>query len=105
VLLIWNFKYGISILLVEYIFFNNNNNNNNNNLFTAIGLLLGGSGYFTCKQNMKLVTTECKSEGLHEKHVVETWNLGNHLSIDRNTIVKAHFILEKLWQQLHVSAT
>ena len=24
-------------------------------LFTAIGLLPGGSGYFTCKQNMKLV--------------------------------------------------
>jgi hypothetical protein len=31
---------------------NNNNNNNNNNLFTAIGLLPGGSGYFTCIQNM-----------------------------------------------------
>ena len=36
----------------------NNNNNNNNNyyyyyLFTAIGLSPDGSGYFTCKQNMK----------------------------------------------------
>ena len=41
----------------------------------------GGSGYFTCKQNMKLVTTKFKSGGLHEKHVVATWNLGNHLSI------------------------
>ena len=41
----------------------------------------GGSGYFTCKQNMKLVTTKFKSEGLHEKHVVATWNLENHLSI------------------------
>jgi len=50
-------------------------------LFTAIGLLPGGSGYFTCKQKMKLVTTRFKSEGLHEKHVVATWNLGNHLSI------------------------
>ena len=50
-------------------------------LFTAIGLLLGGSGYFTCKQNMKLVTTKFKSGGLHEKHVVATWNVGNHLSI------------------------
>jgi len=29
---------------------------------------------------MKLVTTEFKSERLHEKHVVATWNLGNHLS-------------------------
>ena len=44
-------------------------------LFTA-----GGSGYFTCKQNMKLVTTGFKSGGLHEKHVVATWNVGNHLS-------------------------
>jgi len=57
------------------------NNNNNNNLFTAIGLLPGGSGYFTCKQNKKLVTTKFKSGELHEKHVVATWNLGNHLSI------------------------
>ena len=37
----------------------------------------GGSGYFTCIQNMKLVTTEFKSGGLHEKHIVATWNLGN----------------------------
>ena len=50
-------------------------------LFTAIGLLSGGSGYFTCKQNMKLFTTKFKSGGLHEKHVVATWNLGNHFSI------------------------
>ena len=51
------------------------------NLLTAIGLSPGGSGYFTCKQNMKLVTTRFKSRGLHEKHVVATWSLGNHLSI------------------------
>jgi len=37
----------------------------------------GGSGYFTCKQNMKLVTTRFKSGGLHEKNVVATWNVGN----------------------------
>ena len=30
---------------------------------------------------MKLVNTKFKSGGLHEKHVVATWNLGNHLSI------------------------
>ena len=41
----------------------------------------GGSGHFTCLQNMKLVTNKFKSGGLHEKHVVATWNLGNHLSI------------------------
>ena len=49
------------------------------NLFT--GLLSGGSGYFTCIQNMKSVTTKFKLGGLHEKHVVATWNVGNHLSI------------------------
>ena len=50
-------------------------------LFTTIGLSPGGSGYFTCKQNMKSVTNKFKSVGLHEKHVVVTWNVGNHLSI------------------------
>jgi len=29
---------------------------------------------------MKLVTTKFNSGGLHEKHVVATRNLGNHLS-------------------------
>ena len=41
-----------------------NNNNNNNNKFTVIGLSPGASSYFTCKQNMKLVTTKFKSGGL-----------------------------------------
>jgi hypothetical protein len=58
-----------------------NNNNSNKYLLTATGLSPGGSGYFTCIQNMKLVTNKFKSGGLHEKHVVATWNLGNHLSI------------------------
>jgi len=44
-------------------------------------LLPGDSGYFTCIQNMKSVTTKFNSGGLHEKHVVATWNLENHLSI------------------------
>ena len=30
---------------------------------------------------MKLVSTRFNSGGLHEKHVVATWSLGNHLSI------------------------
>ena len=38
----------------------------------------GGSGYFTCIQDMKLFTTKFKSGGPHEKHVVATWNVGNH---------------------------
>ena len=50
-------------------------------LFTTIGLSPGGSGYFTCKQNMKLVTAKFKSGGVHEKHVVATWNVGNRLSV------------------------
>ena len=41
----------------------------------------GGSGYFTCIRNMKLVTNKFKLGGPHEKHVVATWNLGKHLSI------------------------
>jgi len=49
-------------------------------LLTVIGLSPGSSGYFTCKQNMKLVTTKFKSGGLNEKHVVATWNVENHLS-------------------------
>jgi len=41
-------------------------------VLTAIGLSPGGSGYFTCIQNMKLVTNTFKSGGLHEKHVAAT---------------------------------
>ena len=37
-----------------------------------MGLSPGGSGYFTCIQNMKLDTTKFKSGGLHKKHVVAT---------------------------------
>ena len=50
-------------------------------LLTAIWLSPGDSGYFTCKQNMEMVTTKFKSGGLHEMHVVATWNVGNRLSV------------------------
>ena len=50
-------------------------------MINAIGLSTGGSGYFTCIQNMKLVTNKFKSGGLHEKHVVATGNVGNRLSV------------------------
>ena len=46
-------------------------------LLHAIGLSPGDTGYFTCKQNMKLVTTKFKSGGLHEKHVVQLGMLGS----------------------------
>ena len=59
--------------------------NNNNILLTAIGLSPGGSGYITCtqiwKERKKKVTRKFNSGGLHERHVVATWKLGNHLSI------------------------
>jgi hypothetical protein len=48
-------------------------------------LIPGGSGYFTCIQNMTLITTKFKSGGLHEKHVVATWKVGKppqHLLLD-----------------------
>ena len=57
----------------------------------------GGSGYFilVCIQNMKLVTNKFKSGGLHEKHVVatwESWKPSQHLLTDtgkqRKTCVK-----------------
>jgi len=64
-------RMGLSVFRTGYIY----------NLLTAIGLSPGGSGYFTCTLNMKLVTNKFMLGGLHEKHVVATWNLGNHLSI------------------------
>jgi hypothetical protein len=40
----------------------------------------GGSSYFTYKQQ-QLVPTKFKTGGLHEKHVVATWNLGSYVNI------------------------
>jgi len=61
----------------QYLSWQINNKINNIYLFTAVG----GSGYFKCKQNMKVNTNKFKSGVLHKKHVVATWNVGNHLSI------------------------
>jgi hypothetical protein len=60
-----------------------NNNNNNNIYLTAIGLSPGGSGYLHVYKYKKLIINKFtfKAGGLHETHVVATWNLGNHLSI------------------------
>ena len=62
------------------------NNNNNNNIIIIITIYRnwlspGGSGYFTFIPNMKFVTNTFMSGGLHEKHVVTTWNVRNRLSI------------------------
>ena len=56
-----------------------NNNNNNNKL--QLGCHPVAVVILHVKKTMKLVTIKFKSGGLHEKHVVATWNLGNHLSI------------------------
>ena len=52
----------------------NNNNNNNNKLqlgYHSVAVVI----------RKKKVTREFKSGRLHERHVVATWKLGNHLSI------------------------
>ena len=53
---------------------------NNNNLL-QLGCLPVEVVILHVIQNMKLVSTKFKTVGLHKKHVVVTWNLGNHLSI------------------------
>ena len=50
-------------------------------IITCTEVVARDSGYFTCIQNMKLFTNKFNSGGLNEKHVVATWNFGNHLSI------------------------
>ena len=69
-----------SIVLFIYVTFHIYNNNIIY-LFTAIGLSPGVSGYFAYIQNTKLFTNKFKSGGLHEKHIVATWNVGNSLSV------------------------
>jgi hypothetical protein len=49
--------------------------------FLAIGFSPGGSGYFICIQTLNWFVTKFMSGGLHEKHVVATWSVGNQLSI------------------------
>jgi len=41
--------------------------------------------FYTYSNMKKKVTRKFKSGGLHEKHVVATWKLGNHLSIRLKT--------------------
>ena len=63
-------------------FNNNNNNNNSNNNKLQLGChLVAVVILHVHKYEGKKVTRKFKSRGLHEKHVVATWKLGNHLSI------------------------
>jgi len=64
----------------EKIFYNNNNNNI---YLTAIGLSPGDSGFKHILQVLEIVLLKFTftSGGLHEKHVVASWKVGNHLSI------------------------
>ena len=62
---------------------NNNNNNNNNKLqlgYHPVAVFILHAHIWG-----KKVTRKFKSGGLHEKHVVATWKLGNHLSIRLQT--------------------
>ena len=60
------------------------NNNNNNIIFINCNwVVTRWQWLFYMYTNMKKkkVTRKFKSGGLHERHVVATWELGNHLSI------------------------
>ena len=59
---------------------NSNNNNNNNKLqlgYHPVTVVI----LHVHKYGEQKVTRKFKSGGLHERHVVATWKLGNHLSI------------------------
>jgi len=65
------------------------NNNNNNYYYYYYYYYYLQLGYHPVavvilhvhKYGPKKVTREFKSGGLHERHVVATWKLGNHLRI------------------------
>jgi len=62
--------------------FNNNNNNNNYYYYyLQLGCHLVAAVILHVHKYEKKVTRKFKSGGLHEKHVVATWKLENHLSI------------------------
>ena len=56
-------------------------NNNNNIYLLQLGRHPVAVVILHVFKTMKLVTTRFKSGGLHEKHVVATSKLGNHLRI------------------------
>jgi hypothetical protein len=59
-------------------------------------LLPSGSGYFTCKQNMKSVASKFKLGGIHEKHVVATRNLNYDIIIKSiNTLMYTVWHVDK----------
>ena len=56
--------------------------NNNNNIYELqLGCHPVAVVILHVHKLKKKVTRKFKSGGLHEKHVVATWKLGNHLSI------------------------
>jgi len=48
----------------------------------------GSSGYFHVHKHEKKVTRKFKSGGLHEKHVVETWEPSQHSLVDTGKLRK-----------------
>jgi hypothetical protein len=75
----------ISIEISRFIRKNilNNNNNNNNIYYLQLGSHTIAVVILQVYKYMKRIANKFtfKSGGPHEKHVVATWNLGNHLSI------------------------
>ena len=65
---------------------NNGSENEQEKTLRAIGLLPGGSGYFTCKQNMKLVITKFKSGELYENNTyhIHTSPLVDYCNLDKS---------------------
>jgi hypothetical protein len=56
-------------------------NNNNNNIFDCKWAVARWQWLLCTYINMKQGSKKFKSGGLHEKHAIATWSLGNHLSI------------------------
>jgi predicted ATP-dependent Lon-type protease len=53
---------------------------------------------------MKLATNKFKSGGLHEKHVVATWNLGNELSICfRHRVIKKKLAFSSMLHEAKIA--
>jgi hypothetical protein len=53
---------------------------------------------------MTLVTTKFKSGGLHEKHVVATWKVGNHLNLKSAEIMEINIAKIRIYDKWQIKA-
>jgi hypothetical protein len=75
------FEVEIAIEKLKRYKYNNNNNNSIDNCYLQFGYHPVAVVILHLHKYGKKVTGKLKSGGLHERHVVATWNLGIHLSI------------------------